>query len=96
MKYTLPISIVIGIFVLVIILYGLSVRESFTPVSSDVDKIVKYISSLTTLDHSAYVKFLKDNKLAANEYNNRDVYMGLIILKKLGLLTNANITKLLQ
>lgn len=96
MKYKIPIAITIIIVMICLILYRISLNEAFTPVSSDVDKIISHISAATTQDYSTYTKFLTSNNIKSKEYHQQEVFIGLIILKKLGLLTNANITKLLQ
>lgn len=73
-------------------------KETFTPDVPTLDKIRIHIAgSSNTMDYSgSYLKFLVDNNIAAPEYLEQSFYYGSMVLKKLGILTNENMIKLMQ
>jgi len=99
MKYYKPILIILLILIVILLsLYWCKKYnyELFSPVDDDVKKIITFVSSSVSMTYDTYTTFLKGNKITSTQYYDNDVFVGLVILKKLGLLNSANIVKLMS
>lgn len=72
-------------------------KEYFTPDVPTIEKIKVHIQDEKIVDYSGtYLKFLLSNDISEPNYIEQSFYYGCVALKKLGILTNDNMTKLLS
>jgi hypothetical protein len=97
-KYNQQILLVVCVIVAIAVIWWVRHRkEKFTPDIPTLDKIRIYVDNASqNLDYSGeYLKFVVDNNMSEPEYLEQSFFYGLIALKKLGMLTNENMTKLM-
>lgn len=72
-------------------------KESFAPDASVLDKIRNFIATTDGIDYSGkYLKFIVENNITEKEYLEQSFYYGCITLKKLNILNNEKMMKILQ
>ena len=92
------ICITICVIVVIALIWWMKYRkETFIPDIPTLDKIRMHIAGASsTMDYSGtYLKFIVDNNITAPEYLEQSFYYGCMVLKKLGILTNENMIKLI-
>jgi hypothetical protein len=89
-------TVVCAIIFITLIWWLRNRKETFTPDTTVLDKIRTHVTNSSGIDYSgSYLKFLVENNIADAVYLEQSFYYGCIALKKLGILTNENIIKLI-